>query len=358
MLARCRKLPFFVCHFGAVLAFFYAVCGVAESANMAFDQTQAAAEPSPSPAAPSSPTSSGLADQQPAPPLPALPVYRIVLGQERMHVVQPGDTPAGIAHKYQIGTATLLRVNRIPDPRRLQIGQRLLVSNRHIVPAPFDTGLAIDLLRLRLHWLREGQLVASYPIAAGRPAWETPPGLYHITGRRRDPTWYVPVSIQREMQAAGQPVRKRVPPGPENPLGKFWIQLSAPGIGLHGTNAPWSVGRYATHGCIRLHEEHVARLFAEVPDGTPVAIVGEPVRLARTSNGRVYLEVFDRPNVWSAERLAEVLRRLGWYRSVHWERAKQALADRWGVAVDITAEPQWESTRKDSAPGSGFAADQ
>lgn len=268
--------------------------------------------------------------------VPAVPLSSIVLGHEVVHVVTAGDTPAVLARKYNVSTETLLRVNGIADPRRLQIGQRLVLSNRHILPAPFTTGLVVDLLRLRLYWLREGSLVASYPIAAGRPAWDTPAGVYKVVGRRRDPTWYVPPSIQREMLAQGQPVRKRVPPGPENPLGKFWLQLSAPGIGIHGTNAPWSVGRYATHGCIRLHEEHIARLFQEIPDGTPVAIVNEPVRLGRTPEGRVYLQVFDRPGVWSWERLEAALRHLGVLESVDVKRAQKALRDRWGVAVDIT----------------------
>ncbi|GIW45674.1 MAG: hypothetical protein KatS3mg077_2956 [Candidatus Binatia bacterium] len=329
-----RKVTFFVCHFIAILLGCCALCvlpAVTRADLVSERPTNAVADTSPEGSA-----SLPAAPAQPPAGTALLPVYRLVIGREVRHRVAPGDTPIALARKYRVSVPAILRRNNITDPRRLQIGQELILSDQHIVPAPFDTGLVVDLRLLRLYWLREGNLLATYPIAAGRPAWETPAGVYRITGRRRDPTWYVPPSIQREMQAAGQRVRSRVPPGPDNPLGKYWIQLSAPGIGLHGTNAPWSVGRYATHGCIRLHNEHVERLFNEVPDGTPVAIVDEPVRLARTSAGRIFLEVFDHPELPTGAEFEQTLRSARLSEGVHWPLAEQALSGRWGVAVDIT----------------------
>ncbi len=267
------------------------------------------------------------------------PVYRIVVGTERTHRVEAGDTLAALARRYHVSVAVTQRRNGIHDPRRLRIGQRLVLSNQHVVAAPFAAGLVVDLDLLALFVVRESRVAARYPIAAGRPAWETPPGLYHITGRRKDPVWYVPPSIQREMQALGQPVRRVVPPGPDNPLGRFWLQLSAPGIGIHGTNAPWSVGRYATHGCIRLHNEHVETLFREVPDGTPVAIVREPIRIGRTASGRVFLEAHERAGPQALEQIRKALDREGAASEVDWQRAAQVLSAAWGVAVDVTRKP-------------------
>src|SRR5207249_3814399 len=99
---------------------------------------------------------------------------------------------------------------------------------------------------------------------------------YRIVGRREDPVWRVPASIQAEMRARGEPVVSAVGPGPDNPLGKYWIQLSTPGYGLHGTNAPASVGKYASHGCLRLLPEHAERLFHDARDGMAVEVVYEP----------------------------------------------------------------------------------
>lgn len=341
MTGHWRKVTRFGCHFGGVFRLCCVLWVLALRTLPALAETQSgltepatAASPEPSPKAQEG--ASALAPR----------VYSMVIGHEVVHVVAQGDTPSGLARKYDVSTEAVLRINSIEDPRRLQIGKRLLLSNRQIVPAPFSTGLVIDLLRLRLYWVKDGSLVGSYPVAAGRPAWHTPAGLYKIIGRRRNPTWYVPASIQQEMMAQGLRVRKRVPPGPDNPLGKYWLQLSAPGIGIHGTNAPWSVGRYTTHGCIRLHEEHVALLFRQVPDGTPVAIVNEPVRLARTQDGHVYLQVFDRPGVWSWELLEAALRRLGLLEVVHTKRAQKALKDRWGVAVDVTGDTGGKEKRE------------
>lgn len=337
-----RKVTIFACHFVAVFLACHALCAISliEPVYRAASLVERARA-----AEWQEPTSSSrdalpeMQEEVQHSEFKALPIYSIVVGQETIHRVVPGDTPAALARRHGASVHTVLRRNAIADPRRLRIGQILIISNRHIVPAPFEDGLVVDLPILRLYWIQKGKVVASFPVAAGRPAWETPPGIYRVTGRRRNPTWYVPPSIQREMQAAGLPVRKRVPPGPDNPLGKYWIQLSAPGIGLHGTNAPWSVGRYATHGCIRLHEEHIERLFHEIPDGTPVAIVADAVRLARTHDGRIYLESFDRNGVWTPSQLKEVLDKRGLTASVSWPAATAALVGRWGVAADIT-DPQ------------------
>ncbi|MCX8073556.1 MAG: L,D-transpeptidase family protein [Candidatus Binatia bacterium] len=319
----------FVCHFVAILLTCCALSAICFAAPPSHHPDVTEAQPTPELVPPQ--------EQQTLPRQGRGALYTIVVGRELIHEVAAGDTPAGLAKRYGVRLHTVLRRNGIRDPRRLRIGQRLVLSNRHIVPASFANGLVVDLPLLSLYWLHEGRVVANFPIAAGRPAWETPPGMYRIIGRRRNPTWYVPVSIQREMQAAGLRVRKRVLPGPDNPLGKYWIQLSAPGIGLHGTNAPWSVGRYATHGCIRLHEEHIEELFTKVPDGTPVAIVDEPVRLARTPDQRIFLEVLDRPEVWSPTQLESALEHAGLRAEIDWPLALQALTGRWGVAVDITA---------------------
>jgi hypothetical protein len=103
------------------------------------------------------------------------------------------------------------------------------------------------------------------------------------------------------------------------------------------------VGRYATHGCIRLHNEHVERLFREVPDGTLVAIVREPVRIARSSDDRLFLEVHDAAPTWSLAALRRSFRRHGLEHRVDWEKAEAALDGRWGVAVEVSStanEPQ------------------
>jgi L,D-transpeptidase ErfK/SrfK len=135
-----------------------------------------------------------------------------------------------------------------------------------------------------------GTLRRAYPVAVGQPTWQTPLGNFSIASMETDPTWDVPLSIQREMQQAGKPVRKKVAPGPSNPLGAYWIGLSLDSIGLHGTTAPSSIYHFATHGCVRLHPDDIDDLFGHVAIGDPGRIVYEPVLVGVDGND-VFLEV-------------------------------------------------------------------
>src|SRR5206468_4328111 len=159
------------------------------------------------------------------------------------------------------------------------------------VDSPLLVGGARDRALAPRHRPCRGGDAAPLPVGIGRIDWATPPGRYRVVGRREDPVWRVPASIQAEMRARGEPLVSVVGPGPDNPLGKYWIQLSNPGYGLHGTNAPASVGKYASHGCLRLLPEHAERLFREARDGTAVEVVYEPVKIARDRLGSIFLEV-------------------------------------------------------------------
>jgi L,D-transpeptidase ErfK/SrfK len=80
-----------------------------------------------------------------------------------------------------------------------------------------------------------------------------------------------------------------VPPGPENPLGSRWMTVGHTSYGIHGTNVRWSIGRMATHGCIRLYEREMQRLFDATPSGTRIQIVYQPFKWGRQGSG-IFLE--------------------------------------------------------------------
>jgi L,D-transpeptidase ErfK/SrfK len=214
---------------------------------------------------------------------------------------------------------------------------------RHIVPTLLTDGLVVDITDRRLYWFENGDVKAEFPVAVGRNAkWPTPQGSFYIIERRKDPEWRVPLSIQAEMRAAGKPVQTRVPPGPKNPLGKYFIALSSGGVGFHGTNAPSSVGRYATHGCMRMHAEDVARLYHETQNGMHVDIVYDPVSLAVDQDGRIWLEVHDDVYRGSKADLGLVRQALtiaNLARWVDWDRAADVIKRRSGNAEEITLTP-------------------
>jgi len=148
--------------------------------------------------------------------------------------------------------AELTLATRVVKPRvtRMNIGPIIVVRR--------------DSRRLQL-W-RGMRLIRTFPVAVGTASYPTPIGSYRVVSKQRHPTWNPPSSPW----AAGL---GPVPPGPANPLGTRWIGTSAPGIGIHGTPAPWTVGTAASHGCIRMYMWHVEWLFERVNVGSPVFFV-------------------------------------------------------------------------------------
>ena len=109
--------------------------------------------------------------------------------------------------------------------------------------------------------LEDGNVVARYPVAVGAEDSPSPTGEFRIVNRVSNPTYYRPGTI--------------IPTGKDNPVGTRWLGLSQKGYGIHGTNAPGSIGQAASHGCIRLRNRDVERLFARVRVGDVVEIRGE-----------------------------------------------------------------------------------
>ena len=118
----------------------------------------------------------------------------------------------------------------------------------------------------RLFLYRYAQLRRSFRVATGQSVYPTPLGRFHILVKWRNPWWYPPNS----RWARGQ---KPIPPGPNNPLGTRWMGLSAPGVGIHGTPNPASIGYSVSHGCIRMYLGDAEWLFNVVDIGTTVFIV-------------------------------------------------------------------------------------
>jgi hypothetical protein len=110
------------------------------------------------------------------------------------------------------------------------------------------------------------KLRRSFRVATGQSVYPTPLGRFQIQVKWRNPWWYPPNS----RWARGQ---KPIPPGPNNPLGTRWMGLSSPGVGIHGTPNPASIGYSVSHGCIRMYIADAEWLFNTVDIGTTVFIV-------------------------------------------------------------------------------------
>ena len=125
------------------------------------------------------------------------------------------------------------------------------VTRRVVVSIP-DRKLAL---------IENDQVVRIYPVAVGAAVSPSPVGTFSIVNRVSNPTYYK--------------TGKVVGPGRANPVGTRWIGLSAKGYGIHGTDAPASIGFAKSHGCIRLRNRDIEQLFELVRAGDVVELHAE-----------------------------------------------------------------------------------
>jgi lipoprotein-anchoring transpeptidase ErfK/SrfK len=120
--------------------------------------------------------------------------------------------------------------------------------------------IVVSLEDRRLALIEDGQLKKVYTVAVGKDSTPSPTGTFTIVRRVANPTYYHDGKI--------------IPPGRGNPVGTRWMGLSKPGYGIHGTNAPKSIGKAASHGCIRMSQPDLEDLFTQVRSGDTVEILG------------------------------------------------------------------------------------
>ncbi|HSY01567.1 MAG TPA: L,D-transpeptidase [Acidobacteriaceae bacterium] len=121
--------------------------------------------------------------------------------------------------------------------------------------------IVVSLEDRRLALLEDGQVKQVYTVAVGTDSTPSPTGTFTIVRRVANPTYTHDGQV--------------IPPGPDNPVGTRWMGLSKPGYGIHGTNAPKSIGKAASHGCIRMARPDLENLYAQVRTGDTVQIIGE-----------------------------------------------------------------------------------
>jgi len=127
--------------------------------------------------------------------------------------------------------------------------------------------IVISVADRKLDLVEDGRVIKTYDVAVGKPSTPSPAGEFHIVNHIANPTWYGPNG-------------KVVGPGKDNPLGTRWMGLSAKGYGIHGTNAPASIGYAASHGCIRMRQRDLEELFELVNVGVVVELQSERLETA------------------------------------------------------------------------------
>jgi lipoprotein-anchoring transpeptidase ErfK/SrfK len=153
------------------------------------------------------------------------------------------------------------------------IGQDAAKTEAQPVPNPVTTQeqptaaapavkrvIVVSLEDRKLALVEDGQVIKVYDVAVGKPSTPSPVGTFFIERRVENPTYHHD--------------GRTVAPGPHNPVGSRWMGLSEHGYGIHGTNEPKSIGKAASHGCIRMGKADVEQLYGLVAEGDTVELVG------------------------------------------------------------------------------------
>ena len=247
--------------------------------------------------------------QLPPPPPPedplGVPTHRFefdpaitdVVGTLQSTVVGKEDALPDIARRFNLGYEEIVRANPGVDPWLPGEGRRVLLPTRFVLPDAPREGLVVNLAAMRLFWFpkREPgklQVVYTYPIGIGRVGWMTPEGSTRVLTRVKDPAWRPPLSVRKEHAENGEILPALVPAGPDNPLGTHMFRLGWAGYLIHGTNKPYGVGMRSSHGCVRLYPEDIAKLYEQLPIGTKVTVVNQPLVLG-WEGGHLHAQAYE-----------------------------------------------------------------
>ncbi len=305
--------------------------------------------------------------EQHAPPLPPAPgqgalvepekapnSYKIsqsdrAIGGMATYIVRDTDTLLDVARDYDLGYTQLITANRGMDPWVPPPGQTVTLPARYLLPDGPRKGIVINLVQHRLYYFPDENTVETYPIGVGVEGHAPPLGMTRITRKEVHPVWHVPKSIRVE----DPDLPANVPPGPDNPLGDYAMQMGGSSFLIHGTNKPYGVGRNVSHGCVHLYPEDIEKLFPRIKVGTPVRIIDQEVMTAWVGND-LYLAVY--PNKEQAEaldvsmpvkdeqpaHLKDIVTKAaaGHKVQINWREVEQAGRERTGIPVRVSTTSQ------------------
>jgi L,D-transpeptidase ErfK/SrfK len=281
------------------------------------------------------------ADEKPR-DLPAYPLSgsdEWLVGSVTATLPRKGETFLEIGRRYDLGYNEVIAANRNSDPWIPKPDEPLVVPSRWIVPDAPRTGIVLNIPEMRLYYYRDGgRRVMTAPVGLGREDWKTPQGSFRVRGKTVNPTWNIPETIRKERIEENGFSEHSIPGGsPDNPLGKYRLELTLPTYGIHGSNKEWGVGMLVSHGCLRLYNEDIATLFPMIEVGTPGVFVYEPVKVGK-HRGRVLVEVHDdiygfEPALYKTAQ--EIIARRGWTSEVDPDLLEAAIEARTGAPTDV-----------------------
>lgn len=198
------------------------------------------------------------------------------------------------AAQYGQGLSNLLEANPGADPFLPKGGSQLLIPQQLILPPTVREGIVVNVAEMRLYYYPPGSnSVEVFPIGIGEAGRETPRNWVTAIERKQEgPTWSPTPNTRRAYAKEGKTLPAFVPAGPDNPMGLYALYIGRL-YAIHGTNANFGIGLRVSQGCIRLRNDDIKYLFDNVPVGTRVQLIDQPVKVSVEPDGSRWVEVHE-----------------------------------------------------------------
>ena len=224
-----------------------------------------------------------------------LPAANSRLVGENIEITVPQDSKLPLeafAAQYQMGLSNMLEANPGVDVYLPQAGRKMIIPQQLILPDAPREGIVINSAEMRLYYYPKGtKTVVVLPIGIGELGKDTPINWTTSVQRKKDgPTWTPTKAMHAEYAARGENLPEVFPAGPDNPMGLYALYIGRL-YAIHGTNANFGIGLRVSHGCVRLRADDIKWLFQNVPVGTRVQFVDQPVKATVEPDGSRYVEV-------------------------------------------------------------------
>lgn len=240
----------------------------------------------------------------------------------------------------------MLEANPDVDVFLPKSGTTLVVPQQIILPATVRQGIVVNVAEMRLYYYPNGSnTVEVFPIGIGQAGRETPRNWVTRVERKQEaPSWTPTANTRREYASRGESLPAFVPAGPDNPMGLYAIYIGKL-YAIHGTNANFGIGLRVSQGCIRLRNDDIEHLFQNVPVGTRVQIIDQPVKTTTEPDGSRWIEVHEPLSRNRAEYesdrkvplpITPVMRSFMSGEGVDVHRVSEALERRSGMPVNIS----------------------
>ena len=212
----------------------------------------------------------------------------VYIGENVLYVAKRKTNLYRVAKELDMGFDEMKLANPNLNPLIILKGMVVFVPRKRLLPKiDFEVGtIYLNLGEKRLYYPvrdeNDNILVISIPVGIGTDDNKSPLGEFRISEKRKNPFWYVPESIRKD----NPDLPKVFPPGPDNPLGVRAMRLGRTSFLMHGTSKKFGIGMRVSHGCIRMYNKDVVKLFEVVKVGTKVVSVENKYKnFIRGNNG-------------------------------------------------------------------------